>query len=551
MQTCFILFYFIANILFPGVPVAPAFDQVQFTTTGIEATIDLQKIARSHKLVTLKAVLVICDNYESPENNGIAQSVRVDMGTLTQLLNVLEKRNIVKVERILLQGKKATLANITSTLKGLQTGSDDVVLFYFSGHGGMQNSKTFLVTADEKDLQRSTIESLVRQTSARLKVIVSDACSNDVDGFPATRSLNRGNQKIDAGEFDEIYKDLFLGYQGLLHISSSSEGEYAWSDNKFGGFFTYHFFKEGLVKKPINDWAGIFVGARDKTSQMFMRNVSSEDRNKLAKEGVKNQTAKAFSFPKIVGSLASGNTDKPGKNGLPDQQQGMPATSVTSETGISIDNYTKITVNFYLDDNSPTGKWFETKTRKFRIGAGKSLAFKQVYALLGFAFNGSDYYYELEKGNYFFALDQNGILDLYYKDDYINAGNYNTVAQKDFQQIMIGQWEWVDGGSGETVVSTFQKNTFTDEFQQQNIKETGSWSVHRETFDNEEFTIATFIYKDDGMSAYELDYIVMYDEEYPDELQLVFLSATENGKEISYAEAEEYLEPTIIMYRIN
>ena len=41
----------------------------------------------------------------------------------------------------------------------------------------------------------------------------------------------------------------------------------------------------------------------------------------------------------------------------------------------------------------------------------------------------------------------------------------------------------------------------------------------------------------------------MYDYEFPDEIQLVFLVAYENDLEISYEEAEEFLEPTIIMYR--
>ena len=63
-------------------------------------------------------------------------------------------------------------------------------------------------------------------------------------------------------------------------------------------FFTYHFIKEGLIKKPVKDWNAIFSNAKDKTSQMFMR-LPIEDRSKLAKEGVINQTAKAFSMPTL------------------------------------------------------------------------------------------------------------------------------------------------------------------------------------------------------------------------------------------------------------
>ncbi len=209
-----------------------------------ESTIDLQKIERSNKPVNFKAVMVICDNYISPENNEIAQSVRVDMGTLTQMLNILENRKIVTVERIILQGNKATLSNIQKTLKAITSGPDDIILFYFSGHGGMENGKTFIVTADERNLQRADIEKMISATPARLKMIITDACSNAVEGLTGTRSLSKGNKDIEAGVFDETYKDLFLGYKGMMHLSSSSEGELAWSNDNFGGFFTYHFIKE-------------------------------------------------------------------------------------------------------------------------------------------------------------------------------------------------------------------------------------------------------------------------------------------------------------------
>ena len=62
-----------------------------------DTKINLKKSNRPTGLVTVKAVLVICDNYDSPENNNIAQSLRVDLGTLNQMLDIIEKRNIVKV----------------------------------------------------------------------------------------------------------------------------------------------------------------------------------------------------------------------------------------------------------------------------------------------------------------------------------------------------------------------------------------------------------------------------------------------------------------------
>jgi Caspase domain len=511
-----------------------------------ESTIDLQKVKMTNKVVTLKAVMVICDHYKSPENNGIAQSVRVDMGTLTQMLNILQNRKIVQVERIVLQGNKATLANIQNTLKTVSAGPDDIVLFYFSGHGGMENGKTFIYTADEKNMYRADIEKMISSTSARLKMIITDACSNAINGLTATRSLSKTNQDIDAGIFDETYKELFLGYQGMMHLSSSTEGEFAWSNDNFGGFFTYHFIKEGIIKKPVKDWGAIFGTAKDKTSQMFMR-LPLEDRSELAKEGVKNQTPKAFSMPNVYFGTIEKPEIIPPANTPNNTTDTYPPNTIPGK--INLYNYTKKPVYFYIDNNDPSAEWLASNTVQKKVNAGKKITINSGAALVGYAYKGDDFYFELEDGNYFFAFDENRTLNLFYKEDDITINNYNSVVEIDYTKLMYGNWEWDDGQSGETVITSFDRKNFTEIYQQSNAEISGDWSIRKEILDGTEYNLLTFFYEIEDGSIYELDYIIMYDNEYPDEIQLVFLLAYENDIEISYEEAEEFLEPTIIMYR--
>jgi len=535
------LYFFGSDIFYPIDVDNKVLSDVKF-----ESTIDLQKIERTNKAVNLKAVMVICDHYVSPENNGIAQSVRVDMGTLTQMLNILESRKIVTVERIFLKGNKATLANIQNTLKTTTTGPNDVVLFYFSGHGGMENGKTFIFTADEKNLNRSEIEKMIAATPARLKMIITDACSNAIDGLTATRSLSKGNQDIDAGIYDETYKDLFLGYKGMMHLSSSTEGELAWSDDNLGGFFTYHFIKEGLIKKPVKDWSAIFSTAKDKTSQMFMR-LPVEDRSNLAKEGIKNQTAKAFSMPTLTTETNVVISPEPASDQNDSNNNNNPSNIVPGK--ITLYNFTKKAVYFYIDNNDPSKEWLPSKTQQKKVNAGKKIIIKSGTAFVGYEHKGDDFYFELENGNYFFALDENKVLNLFYKDDNININNFNSVVQIDYNTLMLGNWEWDDAQSGETVITNFKREKFIEVYQQSSAEINGDWSIRKETLEGTEYNLLTFFYQDSEGSIYELDYIIMYDNEFPDEIQLVFLVAYENDLEISYEEAEEFLEPTIMMYR--
>ncbi len=517
-------------------------------TPQYEADINVKKINRTPKVVTMKVILVICDNYVSPENNAIAQSVRVDMGTMTQLFNTLEKRSIVKMEKTVLQGTKATIGNIRNSMRNLQAGADDIILLYFSGHGGMRNGKTFILTSDEQELMRSEIEANFNAKPARMKMIITDACSNEVE-LSATRSLSQSGQKIDAGEFDDTYKELFLNHQGVMNISASSEGELAWSNNNFGGFFTYHFIKEGLIKKPIGDWQVIFKNAKDKTSQMFMR-MPSEQRAELAKEGVKNQTAKALSMPKLKGgTIANNNTNNLPNNNLPNNNTNNLPIGNTKGT-IMVDNYTDKVINFYIDNNPANATvWDEKNIKNMSVGAGKSVAINQGYAVVGFSTGGEETYYELENGNYFFAVDESNVLDLFFKEKEINAQNHQTVSQTDYTRLLLGSWEWEDAATEEMVVTSFSRNnTFTDQYPTESVG--GKWQIVREKFEGKDYTIITFVLKQDDDSELEIDYVITIEEEYPDEIQLIFVAAYEGGEEIPYEEAEKYFETTIVMSKI-
>lgn len=57
------------------------------------------------------------------------------------MLDIIKDRKIVNVEKTVLQGTKATKVNIVNTLKALQNGNDDIILYYFTGHGFMEKVK--------------------------------------------------------------------------------------------------------------------------------------------------------------------------------------------------------------------------------------------------------------------------------------------------------------------------------------------------------------------------------------------------------------------------
>ena len=498
-----------------------------------DTKINLKRSDRPTGLVTVKAVLVICDHYENPDNNKIAQSLRVDLATLNQMLDIIKDRKIVNVEKTVLQGTKATKVNIVNTLKALQNGNDDIILYYFTGHGFMEKGKTFMLTSDEKNLGRDEVASIIESKKARLNMLISDCCSNAIDDLTMARSINRSGQKIAAGDFDQIYKDLFLGYEGFMHLSAATEGEKAFSNNDLGGFFTYHFIKEGLVKKPVNNWTEIFTDSKNKTSQLFMK-MDDQSKSNLAAEGIKNQTAKAYSLPKAKSGVIS---KQPANIGI------IPRGT------INIFNYTESNISFFIDNNDPSKEWVESQVMEKSVAAGKSVMINQGVAIVGYEFKDQDYYFELENGDYFLAIDEVGSLEMFIKDPNIDQSNFASIAVTDYNSFFIGKWEWEDAKSGEVIVTDFDADSFLDIYKQEANNQTGTWMVRKQEIEGYNYNFISFIYDNEGTPLL-LDYLIEYDDEFPDQVQLVFISAFEGDREISYEEAEEFLEPSVIMYRI-
>jgi hypothetical protein len=115
--------------------------------------------------------------------------------------------------------------------------------------------------------------------------------------------------------------------------------------------------------------------------------------------------------------------------------------------------------------------------------------------------------------------------------------------------LLLGNWEWEDAATEETVVTSFSRNnTFIDKYPTESVG--GEWQIVREKFEGKDYTIITFILQQDDGSELEIDYIITSEEEYPDEIQLVFVAAYEGGEEIPYEEAEEYFETTIVMTKV-
>ncbi|OHD57612.1 MAG: hypothetical protein A2Y33_06140 [Spirochaetes bacterium GWF1_51_8] len=380
----------------------------------------------------LKALLIIQDNYIDNNLNGIAEDVRLDLGHVQSFLNGLQKGKVIDVEITILKGKNATYANMDKLLKNVETEKDDVILFYFSGHGGMEKDKTFLFTADSKKFWRDDVEKYLKSKSAKLKIAVSDACSSSIGGMDSRGWFeDDGELEEKQNAYIEIYKNLFLNYEGLLYVTSASPGEYAWGFGS-GGSFTVSFFNEVLYNDPKFTWEETIADAQQLTQEKFtymvnMGNFPDSMKKDLKKKGITGQHPYIYSMASSIDKNAE------------------PVTPIVPDSGgkdgdIIVRNDTKKSLTFFVDKNTKyDDSWAWKNVETFFIPAGESVSMKSSKALLVFFKQDREKYvsYSLKPGKYAFSLNQKKLIDLYTD----TAGKESKKSSAKMNPI-LGKWIW-------------------------------------------------------------------------------------------------------------
>lgn len=151
-----------------------------------------------------------------------------------------------------------TRNNVLAALRAVAnaTEEDDLLLFYYSGHGDAEDGQSYLVARDGRRAALSDtavslrrVEEILRGSRARGKVIVIDACrsGSDIGG---------------KGFSDEFIRRVFEQAEGLAILASCKQGELSYEDPKIGqGVFT-SFLLEALTGAADRDGKG-FITAQD------------------------------------------------------------------------------------------------------------------------------------------------------------------------------------------------------------------------------------------------------------------------------------------------
>jgi len=168
--------------------------------------------------------------------------------------------------------------------------SQDIILFYFLGHGYQSNNpypnvvfKNTSGVVSQQDLDEASVnlEDISReltQKGAKLTIVIGEACNNELD----LESGNYTNTEDIVTNLtpplatSEKYRRLFLEAKGSILVSSSRSGQPSYISKSEGGAFTHSFLKalhKQTQKSNLSKahWIALFDDARKRTQTLARR----------------------------------------------------------------------------------------------------------------------------------------------------------------------------------------------------------------------------------------------------------------------------------------
>lgn len=135
---------------------------------------------------------------------------------------------------------KFSKESLNTTINKLDAETNDVIIFYFSGHGNNYNNNefpnlNFYEKNSYSELNLMSIHKKLKAKKGRFLLTIGDLCNNIAKEFPK-KSFGLSLTKRSLG-----YIKLFKYHKGDIIITSSKKSQYSWCNNFSGGYFTRSF----------------------------------------------------------------------------------------------------------------------------------------------------------------------------------------------------------------------------------------------------------------------------------------------------------------------
>lgn len=241
--------------------------------------------------IKTKLMLIVVANTLDPT---IGKGCTEDIKSIRQMFSELSDHMDFKFFELLVQGKDYSKQNILSSIDLLAPGNNDIVVFYYSGHGFSYEKdaeKRFpqvdlrshpasdlidVINANTNNL--AEIFELVKGRGARLNIVIGDCCNNQI---AFERQAKGGDENLKKAKRPKMIvnkkmgEKLFCDYTASILVAAADKGEFAVTDPELGSIFTLNFTDnlKILINRSVDEseglpWKKLLEETKEKTFKL-------------------------------------------------------------------------------------------------------------------------------------------------------------------------------------------------------------------------------------------------------------------------------------------
>ncbi len=242
---------------------------------------------KTNTVVPTKLHFILVANTNDPR---IGYSVQKDVVNITSQVKDVATFLNLPLNYVEISGTKFGKANVETALNNLKPGTNDIVIFYYSGHG-YSNDRNAAEAYPQFDLRQSRFDDIlvatlnasevfskIKAKNARLNLVITDCCNSSLGLLkPEGKNFALTTKSLMTWEKSYCY-DLFMKSKGTVIATAAKKGQYAYGNTDVGGYFTSNLITsmEKYLSKfqtSTPTWQEIIAEAQTTTVSLSLTNL--------------------------------------------------------------------------------------------------------------------------------------------------------------------------------------------------------------------------------------------------------------------------------------
>lgn len=224
----------------------------------------------------------------------IGYSVQKDLVNLSSQIKDVSVFLKIPLSYVEVSGANFNKKNVENAINNLKPGPNDIVIFYYSGHGYSieQNTTQQYPQFDLREsrfddilvatLNASDVMDKIKAKNARLNLVLSDCCNSSLGMLkPEGKTFALTAKSLLSWDKTYCY-NLFMNSKGSIIATAAKKGQFAYGNTDVGGYFTSNFvtaMEKYLSKFQTSTptWEQIINETQETTISLSMSNVCSKN----------------------------------------------------------------------------------------------------------------------------------------------------------------------------------------------------------------------------------------------------------------------------------